>query len=189
MPGDIQPYLNLVTLEHDSKPHYMAMIAATVQPFADTKQVTAGFISDYSIETAVGQQLDRVGQIVGIARPPEFDDDLYRIVLQVRILNNHWLCNKPSAYYLMNQIFGALGFQFLLDDHADLSITEILLGGVPSPGVIALLVGGYLDIKPVTIRLRGYAYPSSDGPIFAFDRDDTVYAGLDTGIWLTFVSA
>lgn len=188
MSADISKYINLVPVANSSQPEFMAMIAATVQPFADINAFMKTIpITLYDIDSAIGVQLDTLGQLIGVKRPPDFTDTLYRLVLKVRILNNHWLCNKPSAYELANQIFSALGYVFLIEDHADLSITLILIGaGTPDPSVISLLTGGYLDIKPVTIRIAGYAYQSASGPVFGFDLENSQFAGFDQGSWALF---
>lgn len=188
MSADITPYTGLVPVANSSQPNFMAMVAATVQPFADITAFENTINSDYDIDTAIGVQLDTLGQLIGIARPGGFSDDFYRVILKVRILNNHWQCNKPSAYDLANTLFSSLGFAFFIEDHADLSITLGVIGeGIPSEEIITLLTGGYLDVKPVTIRIAGYAYPSGPGPIFAFDIENTNFAGFDAGFWATII--
>lgn len=181
------PYPDLITLEHISKPNFVEMVKETTQPFVDIIQFL-GLIPTtyYDIDVAIGVQLDTLGLLIGVPRPGGFSDDYYRIILKVRILNNHWQCNKPSAYELANELFSGLGFSFFIEDHADLSITLGVIGsGVPSGEIITLLTGGYMDVKPVTIRIAGYAYQSGSGPIFAFDIENTSFAGFDVGSWAT----
>lgn len=188
MSAPITQYTGLVPVTNSSQPDFMAMLAVSVQPFADITAFELTINTDYDIDTAIGVQLDTLGQLIGIARPGGFSDDFYRIILKVRILNNHWQCNKPSAYELANTLFTSLGFAFFIEDHADLSITLGVIGeGVPSGEIITLLTGGYLDVKPVTIRIAGYAYQSGAGPIFAFDIENTNFAGFDVGSWATII--
>lgn len=184
MTADISKYTNLVPVANSSQPKFMAMIADTLQPCADIVQFLSLIPSYYDIDNAIGVQLDTLGLLIGVARPGGFSDAYYRVVLKVRILNNHWQCNKPSAYALANELFSGLGFFFFIEDHADLTITIGIVGaGAPSAEIIALLTGGYLDVKPVTIRIKGYAYQSGSGPIFAFDLENSEFAGLDVGSW------
>jgi len=188
MSADISKYTELVPVANSSQPNFMAMIAVSVQPFADIAQVIGLFPSYYDLDNAIGTQLDTLGLLIGVSRPGGFSDDYYRIVLKVRILNNHWQCNKPSAYQLANELFSSLGFSFFIEDHADLTITLGVIGeGVPSEEIITLLTGGYLDVKPVTIHIAGYAYQSGAGPIFAFDIENSNFAGFDVGSWATIV--
>jgi hypothetical protein len=188
MSAPITQYTNLVPVANSSQPNFMAMLAATVQPLADIVAFENSINDFYDIDAAIGVQLDTLGLLIGVSRPGGFSDDFYRVVLKVRILNNHWQCNKPSAYTLANQLFSSLGFSFFIEDHADLSITLGVVGtGAPSSEIISLLTGGYMDVKPVTIRIAGYAYQSGSGPIFAFDIENTNFAGLDVGSWATII--
>jgi hypothetical protein len=68
MSGDITPYTSLITSEHNTQPNFMATVAALVQPLADM-QVSLGSIPAlYDLNSAVGVQLDVVGQWVGRSR-------------------------------------------------------------------------------------------------------------------------
>ena len=68
MTGNITPYTDNITSEHWDKPNFMAMVGATVQPFADLKTVLDLIPLLYNLDTAVGQQLDVVGEWVGVSR-------------------------------------------------------------------------------------------------------------------------
>jgi hypothetical protein len=67
-PGDVTPYLNLVTSEHRDKPKFMAMLGGTFQPLADVQVLAAGLAALFDLDVAVGAQLDVVGQWVGQSR-------------------------------------------------------------------------------------------------------------------------
>ena len=66
--GDVQPYLALVTSEHQPMPDYMAMLAATLQPLADGLALLASMPALYDLDLAVGQQLDTTGLWIGVTR-------------------------------------------------------------------------------------------------------------------------
>ena len=68
MAGDITPYTNLITSEHNQQPKFMATVAATVQPFADSLALLGTFASLFDLDVAVGQQLDILGQWIGASR-------------------------------------------------------------------------------------------------------------------------
>ena len=61
-------YLNLITPYHRSKPKFSAMIAAIVAPFILAQERIAGLIADFDIDSAIGVQLDAVGEWVGLSR-------------------------------------------------------------------------------------------------------------------------
>jgi hypothetical protein len=71
MPGDVTPYTSLITSEYAASPNYMAMVAQTCQPFADIISMYRGAPFRYDVDTAIGTQLDVVGQWVGVDRRVE----------------------------------------------------------------------------------------------------------------------
>lgn len=68
MTGDITPFTDNITSEHIDKPNFVAMVSATVQPFADMKALFELIPLLYDVDVAVGEQLDVVGELVGVSR-------------------------------------------------------------------------------------------------------------------------
>lgn len=68
MSGNVQPYLDLITSEHASKPNFIASVTVSIQPFADALALLNTFPTLWDIDTAVGAQLDTVGQWIGQSR-------------------------------------------------------------------------------------------------------------------------
>jgi len=66
--GILQNYLSLVTSQHADKPKFNAWLSALLQPFCDMQALLQTFPSLFSVQTAIGQQLDVIGQWVGISR-------------------------------------------------------------------------------------------------------------------------
>lgn len=66
--GDIAPYLALITSEHRDKPKFIAMLTATLQPVADIQALIASMPGLFDLDVAVGDQLDKVGQWIGVSR-------------------------------------------------------------------------------------------------------------------------
>lgn len=67
-------YLALITSEHSDKPKFEATVAATIAPLARLQEVLGSFIKEFDIDSAVGAQLDIIGQWVG--RPRRIDTPL-----------------------------------------------------------------------------------------------------------------
>lgn len=222
MAGDVTPYLNLVPSRNQSAPNFMAMLAATLQPEADLIALLNQIPGLYDLDVAVGQQLDVIGQWVGVSRQLTgpltgvyfgFDDatvgfdqgvwqgpydpttgivslpdDYFRVLIAVRVLNNHWDGSIPDAYAIANSAFASLGFNILIVDNNDLSMD---LGVVGATMITALskqlLLSGKFDIKPVGVHIKNYFYSSAAGPLFGFDISSTSVAGFDVGNWATIV--
>lgn len=64
----IETYLNLITSQHRDKPKFVATVQATVSPLVALQGTLKGLVQDYDLDTAIGQQLDIIGQWAGITR-------------------------------------------------------------------------------------------------------------------------
>lgn len=68
MPVDIFRFLNLISSEHRNKPKFIATVTASVQPFVDCINQALEMPALFDVDTAVGDQLDIVGQYIGLTR-------------------------------------------------------------------------------------------------------------------------
>jgi hypothetical protein len=64
--GDISPWLALVTSRHADKPKFMVFLALVLQPLADIIEVAKSMPGLFDLDTAVGDQLVKVGEWVGV---------------------------------------------------------------------------------------------------------------------------
>lgn len=109
-------------------------------------------------------------------------DDAYMTLIRARIAANHWDGTIPGAYLIWATLFGPN--QILIQDNQDMSMTIIWLGQTDAV-TLALLTGGYLDLRPAGVQIRGYFKPSvPDEPIFGWDADSDLIKGWDEGAWL-----
>lgn len=68
LPADVTPYLDLVPSEHRNRPNFITMLTDLLQPLGDL-QINVGLMpSLFDIDTAAGDQLDKVGEWVGVGR-------------------------------------------------------------------------------------------------------------------------
>lgn len=67
-PGDVAPYLDLITSEHRDKIKFMTTLANVLQPVADNIFVLRGMYAKFDLDLAAGAQLDDVGLWVGVSR-------------------------------------------------------------------------------------------------------------------------
>lgn len=68
MTAQLTDYTSLITSEHQSAPRFMAMVSVLAQWVVDRRTLLDSIPDLYDIDTAIGQQLDRVGEWVGISR-------------------------------------------------------------------------------------------------------------------------
>jgi hypothetical protein len=64
----VADYLALLPSQHATQPKFTAMLAAVLQPFVDANNALVGALTQYDLDTAVGRQLDVIGQWVGLSR-------------------------------------------------------------------------------------------------------------------------
>lgn len=215
--NDLSTYLDLITSEHADKPDFIAMVTMSAQPQVDIQTCVGGMLGLFDVDYALGQQLDFVGEWVGVTRflsipltgvyfsldtvglgfdegtwlgpfDPidglvELADEQYRILIRARIANNQWDGTIPGAYKFMEPVFP--GNTFFIQDNGDMTMYIGVVGAMPLDAVsYALLTEGYLDVKPVGVRIAGYVSPSIPGvPLFGFDVENSTISGLDVGSW------
>lgn len=61
-------YTDRITSEHADKPNYMALVAAITGDFSGTRDQLLDFVALFDLDSAVGAQLDVIGEWVGIGR-------------------------------------------------------------------------------------------------------------------------
>lgn len=64
----IEDYLNRVPSQHRDRPKFRATLETSLAPFVQLGQIMESVPSLYDVDTAVGAQLDVVGEWVGISR-------------------------------------------------------------------------------------------------------------------------
>lgn len=109
-------------------------------------------------------------------------DDAYLTLINARIAANKWDGTTEGAYAVWAIAFP--GITILIQDNQDMSYALVFLGSVPALD-LALLVGGYIQLKPEAIAISGY-YVGTE-PIFGFDAENDVIQGWDQGNWATIV--
>ena len=115
----------------------------------------------------------------------QLPDEFYRFLLKATILNNVWDGSTSQAYALADIVFQSYGYSIYIEDPANLTMNLGLIGpGTPSPLLLALFIGGYLNIKPAGVHINNYYTQSTSGPIFAFDLNDgVIFGGFDNSSW------
>lgn len=109
-------------------------------------------------------------------------DDSYRSLLRAKIAANNWDGTIPGAVAVYLSIFNG-DESVIIQDNQDMSY---ILGfvGVPLNAVDqALLLNGYVPLKPAGVRIAAIALPPAPGPLFAWDVQSTTLNGWELGQW------
>lgn len=110
------------------------------------------------------------------------DNDTYRTLIRAKIGANRWDGTLPQAKEILDQVFSGDSLVFM-QDNQDMSITIGVAGKSPTAIELALLTGGYIPLKPQSVRVAYYIAPTADGPLFGFDVTNEYIAGFDQGSW------
>lgn len=168
-PGPLLNYVAQVTSEYRGSPRYLAWLAVNLQPFQDGIVCMNQFDVAFGLLTAVGPQLDVLGNIVGQSRTvgfqprfsisPTLDDNTYRLLLRARIWQNHWSGILPEIWAGWNALFP--GSVLRIKDNQDMTVS-IVVGLTPSSIIQDLITNGYIIPRPqgvmytITIETGGW---------------------------------
>lgn len=113
---------------------------------------------------------------------PLVTDDIYRIMIKSRIIQNVWKGNVLDLYEMWDNLFpDNQGLQ--IQDLQDMSFNIVLLGNY-SKLIQELIVHGYIIPKPEGVRINTLSFIDTDGlPIFAYDYNNINYSGYKSH-WL-----
>ena len=115
----------------------------------------------------------------------DLPDDAYRTLLKAKIAANNWDGSIPQAYDIWLSAFGAESI-LLIQDNQDMSMVIAIAGERLDTIEQALLVNGYIPLKPEGVRVEYYAVAPSAGTLMAWDvTPNAALAGWDNGQWAT----
>ena len=83
-------YLTLFPGSVQEKPKFMALAAAVLRQAADLITLAQRIVPGFSVGSAVGVQLDVLGESFGIERQAGWTDETYRTVLLRKLKRNTW---------------------------------------------------------------------------------------------------
>lgn len=109
-------------------------------------------------------------------------DDAYRSLIRAKIAANKWNGSVENAYVVWDQVFSTI--RILIKDNQDMTYQLGFYGGTVDSLTLALILGGYIPLKPEGVRLSGTFTPANTGPLFAWDVESDFLAGWDSGSWV-----
>ena len=146
-----------------------------------------------AMDACIGDQLDTLGVILGVARKvtfnptggasPILDDDTYRLLLKNQVLKNHWDGRAESLQGTWKDLFP--GGTIIVQDNQNMTI-DVTITGTFTQMVIDLIENDYIVPRPQGVWMNYYVGTISPAnlPFFGFDRRDTYVSGFDEGHWV-----
>ena len=180
-------YKNLLTSEYKLSTKFNMWLVANLSILEDITDLLQAIYTYFDLDTAVGDQLDTVGAIVGAARQVSFqptsgspilDDTTYRLLIKATIANNQWDGKIDSLYPIWGSLFP--GGTIIIEDHQDMTATIIVTGSFSS--IVQDLISHDLIVpRPETVQ---YNYSFGSLPFFGFSVTNTAFiAGFNVGNW------
>lgn len=182
-----ESYLKLITSEYADKPNYNSFVEAFLNLLIPSNNCLLSFDTIFNIDQAVGDQLDKIGEIIGVGRelplsdpdiPPVLTDNLYRIVLKARIYTNFWDGTMKGLTDIIDVTFPDVAYQVV--DGQDMSMQLVIIVPDADQSLIALLTNGYILPKPSGVK---FTYTIQSNPLFGWDSDTSFIKGWDQGVW------
>ncbi|SFU71333.1 DUF2612 domain-containing protein [Alicyclobacillus macrosporangiidus] len=169
----ISKYLSLITSQHSSQPKFMAWLSAALQKVDDGMTMLSSMPSAFDLDTAVGAQLDVLGQIIGQPRnigvpltnsSSILDDEHYRMVLRAKIARNQWDGSIPQIYDIWDNAFP--GTQLQLIDDQDMTMQAVITNLTDNMSV-ELVTAGLIIPKPMGVTLSIVANTVISEPVYS----------------------
>jgi Protein of unknown function (DUF2612) len=198
----ISYYLDLVTHFYapPNAPQFNALLYVLLKKFDDVSQCLVQLDTAFDLDSAVGVQLDMLGQVAGASRTlpfqpsygvsPVLDDATYRTYIKAKIAQNQWDGTIDSLYQIWASLFP--GVRIVIADNQNMSAT-LFINGLPSSILIDMIAGyavngafsGTVQNGLIVPRPEGveYTFDLGDLPAFGFDISNAYVAGWDVGHW------
>lgn len=188
MSKPIEYYMNLVTSQYRDSPNFLTWLQSNLLKFDDETNIIDQMTAFFDIDSAVGAQLDILGQIIGQVRQVNFqptdgsspilDDTNYRVLLKAKIVKNQWKGQIEGLSAIWKVLFP--DGDIIITDNQDMTMNVIIAGNT-SLTTRDLVRNGYIVPKPEGV---GINYFFSEVPIFAYDIEDNgFFGGYDIGNW------
>lgn len=213
----IQDYINLVPSENQDKPNFIAVLNLLLAVPARVQELLNSMISLFDIDTPpVGDQLDIIGQWVGVSRnvliPADLiyfswdidssvgwdfgswapndagtdvttlPDDAYLSLIRAKIAANQWDGTTDGAYAIWDAVFPQ--FHILIQDNQNMSYDLAITGGLVDSLTLALLIGGYIPLRPEGVQVNVYFVSIDTNKAFVWDAESALVGGWDEASWL-----
>lgn len=178
-------YQNLLTSLYRNAPDFNAWLASVLAMGQQIGVFLDSASFAFSIGSARGDQLDRLGTFIGLSRTlpfqptggvsPVLSDADYTTLLLARIHAIHWNGQKSSIYNWWESIFP--GSKIVIFDQQNMSVV-VRISGITS-ALWQQIISAHL-VLPEAEAVQ-YNYSFGTFPVFGLDQSNAVVAGVDVG--------
>lgn len=213
-------YLDLIPSANRLQPDFIKVVQTDLAVPLRVQELLAAMVPLFDVDTAIGKQLDIIGQWVGISRnvlipvaniyfswdstadvgwdfgswepaiPPTaittLPDDAYRTLIRAKIAANQWIGTTEGAYKIWESVFP--NTTILIQDHQDMSYALAVVGGTIDTLTLALLLGGYIPLKPEGVLVSAYYVSVDSNPVFGWDVESDFLGGWEEASWVRELS-
>ena len=187
MADNNEKYLELITSEYSQNAKYNSYVKAFLDMCSPTVVNYQDFAVLFNLENAVGDQLDKIGELVGIGRKLPFEspnvstvltDSQYRKVIKSKIYINHWDGTMKQMALIFSTVFKDLPFDII--DNQNMTYDIIIVDPNMSDEDEVILKYGFTVPKPSGVKVN---YTVRREEIFGWDLSNSFVKGWDKGIW------
>lgn len=109
-------------------------------------------------------------------------DDAYLTLILAKIAANNWDGTTTGAYKIWAEVFPQ--YRILIQDNCNMTFDFAVIGGIIDSLTIALITGGYIQLRPEGVRIDKYFVSVDTNPAFCWDIENDLGKGWDEGSWL-----
>jgi hypothetical protein len=183
-----EKYLSMVTSAHVTKARYMAWLKVLFDTIAAYGSLAAGFPGSFSVDSAVGEELDWVGSMVGVSRVLEYSSELvptgrlsdeeFRGFIKAKVLMNSWDGRNESLPILWQIAYPNINLKYI--DNQDMTMTVYLDGNI-SDIMSEMIQMGMLVPIPTGVDVE-YVITSSEIPAYQMTVGTGLFEQAQIGI-------
>lgn len=169
---DLQDYYqSLLIIQYNNKPKAVAEIRALTEEVA-ANGVSVSVLNGFSIDDAVGKQLDTIAKYVGVNRTGRtfnsniiLGDDEFRSLIKIGIVRNSAGSSLFEIQSLLKEFFDGV---LLVRDFKNMRIGYLFDEEIGSRPLAELFVSQGLLPKPMGVQLSSLIYSNNVNSFFGF---------------------
>ena len=185
-----EDYVKLLTSQYQMAENFKAWLRYNIEMGKDIMDVANSMNDQFDVDFALGDQLDIIGQIVGISRTlpfqpsdgssPILDDETYIKLIKATIARNHWDGQLISIEEKWVSIFPDT--QIIVIDNQDMTLTVSVSGDI-SELLQDMISHDLIFPRPQAVAIN-YTWVVTAKKKFCYDMSNLEYGGYNEAAWV-----